>query len=259
MPGNGSGSSSSEAKVGDEARQLLRAATVGSLATASNSEQGWPYASLVLVACDHDASPILLLSDLAEHSRNIKVDSRVSLLIDGTSGTTDRLTGPRVTIFGKAEITLEPGLRNRFLTRHESARTYADFRDFNFYKLNLTGAHFVAGFGRIHRIKAIDFLYDVVGAAELSTCEPEVLEHMNTDHAEAVALYASALVGAPEKGASLTGIDPEGCDLITEVCHGRLSFDAPIVDAAGARAALIDLVARARQVVRQRSDPQQHE
>ena len=259
MPGNDGESSSNGAKVGGEARGLLRAAEVGSLATFSSSPKGWPYASLVLVACDHDASPILLLSDLAEHSRNIKADSRVSLLIDGTLDHADRLTGPRVTLFGEAEITVEPCHRNRFLARHDSARTYADFRDFNFYRLDISGAHSVAGFGRIHRIKAIDFLHDVAGATELSACEPEILEHMNTDHADAVALYASALVDAPGVRAKLTGIDPEGCDLITESGRRRLSFDTPIVDAAGARATLIELAARARRAVRQRSDKAQRE
>ena len=247
----GATSSPDQSAIGTEARRLVRAATIGSLATISQSPEGWPYASLVLLACDYRAAPLLLLSDLAEHSQNIQADNRVSLLIDGTAGHADRLTGPRVSVFGRAEKSADPNHRSRFLARHESAHAYSDFRDFNFYRIDLTEAHFVAGFGRIHRVTANDFLCNLPGAAELSTHETEVLEHMNSDHADAVALYASAMLGASGEGARLTGLDTEGCDVLTDLGQRRLSFDTPIADPAGARRRFIELAQQARRCASQ--------
>ena len=113
-------------RPGDAARRLLRAVDRGALATslaggAEAAAGGWPYASLVLLACDHDAAPLLLISDLAEHSKNIADDPRVGLLIDGTVGRTDPLTGPRVTILGTAEKTDDARFKARFVARHPAA------------------------------------------------------------------------------------------------------------------------------------------
>src|SRR5207245_5935335 len=100
------------------ARRLIRATDKASLATLLD---GAPYASLVLVAVDHDASPILLLSALAEHTRNLAADNRVALLFDGSAGLDEPLSGPRVTVLGRAEATDQPRLTQRFLARHPSA------------------------------------------------------------------------------------------------------------------------------------------
>ena len=91
------------------ARHLMRGCATATLATLGGS--GWPYGSLVLVAADHDASPILLLSTLAEHTKNLLADSRVSLLFDGTAGLAEPLTGARVTVLGRATKTTDPGAR----------------------------------------------------------------------------------------------------------------------------------------------------
>ena len=94
----------------------------------------------------------LLLSDLAEHSRNIAADDRVSLLIDGTVGLEDRLTGPRLTLLGRAARSADPAHRADYLARHQSAELYAGFGDFGFYRVTMDSVHLVAGFGKIHAI-----------------------------------------------------------------------------------------------------------
>ena len=110
------------------ARHLVRAATKASLATLmAKPDEGAPYASLVIIAADHDGAPLLLLSDLAEHSANIARNGRVSLLIDGTAGFEDPLTGPRVSVTGVARRSREARHRTRYLARHPSAERYADF------------------------------------------------------------------------------------------------------------------------------------
>src|SRR5260221_6853954 len=133
------------------ARRLVRPFDRATLAT---SQDGWPYASLVLAAVDQDATPLLLLSDLAEHSKNLKRDSRASLLFDGTAGRDDPLTGPRVTVLGEAKPVADPRLMARFTARHPSAATYAGFADFRLYRLEVARAPLVAGLRRIHAIAA---------------------------------------------------------------------------------------------------------
>src|SRR6516162_2685302 len=115
------------------ARNLLRRLDRASLASALPGDEGtaWPYASLVLVAVDHDLSPILLLSDLAEHAKAIAADDRVSLLYDGTEGLDQPLTGARATLVGRAHRTAEERLMQRFLARHPDATVYAGFKDFH--------------------------------------------------------------------------------------------------------------------------------
>lgn len=232
------------------ARRLLRAASTAALATTERDAEGWPYASLVLVATDHDVTPILLLSDLAEHSRNIAVDGRVSLLVDETDGLDDPLTGPRVTVRGRIARSAEPRHRARFLARHPSAAGYIDFNDFHVYRIAVQSAHFVAGFGSIHTIAANDLRCDAARA--LIEAESDVLDHMNRDHADVVALYARELLGAAGDEARLIGIDGEGCDIRVGPRILRLGFDRPISGPEDARAALVDLAQRARAMMKNR-------
>jgi hypothetical protein len=146
-------------------RKLLRGADRAALATSlpSAAYQAWPYASLVLMAAAKDGSPILFISDLSEHAKNIAADNRVSLLIDGTAGLKDPLTGPRVSILGRAVRADQPELKARFLARHAGAKIYAGFADFHVYRLEVTRAHFVAGFGRIYWIEAAEIIGGTYG------------------------------------------------------------------------------------------------
>jgi len=146
-------------------RKLLRDADRAALATSlpAAAYQAWPYASLVLMAAAKDGSPILFISDLSEHAKNIATDNRVSLLIDGTAGLKDPLTGPRVSILGRAVRADQPDLKARFLARHAGAKIYAGFADFHVYRLEVTRAHFVAGFGRIHWIEAAEIIGEKYG------------------------------------------------------------------------------------------------
>ncbi len=227
------------------ARRLMRALDTATLATAQH-DGGWPYASLVLVAADHDATPLLLISTLAEHTRNLAAEPRVSLLFDGTAGLDSRLTGARVTVLGRAERTDAPHHRQRFLARHPDAAGYAGFGDFAVYQIAIERAHLVAGFGRIDWISAGDLLYPLPAAFPLREQEPGVVGHMNADHADAIQLYATRLLGAGDAGWRMTGCDAEGCDLRRGGEVLRLDFDRPVHSADGARVELVRLVKRAR-------------
>jgi heme iron utilization protein len=136
-----------------QVRRLMQAADRATLAT---SNEGWPFASLVLSALDAVGEPLLLLSDLAEHAKNIKSEPRVSLLYDGTAGLDDPLTGPRVTVLGRARETTDTVRLERFLSRHPSAKLYAGFTDFRLYRVAVERAHLVAGFGKIDWVEGAD-------------------------------------------------------------------------------------------------------
>lgn len=226
-------------------RTLLRALDRASLATNLPGEPaGWPYASLVLVAVDHDLSPILLLSDMAEHTRAIKADGRVSLLFDGTVGLDQPLTGPRATVLGRAVRTADQRLKTRFLTRHPDAALYAGFKDFAFYRVAVERAHLVGGFGKIRWIDAAELAPP--SAPGLAEAEASIVDHMNADHADALQLYAAKLIGRAGEGWTMTGIDPEGLDLRRGGEVARLAFDVPLQAVGEARKVLVDLVGKAR-------------
>ena len=236
---------------GAVARGLLRAADRAALATSLAGHEpvgaeAWPYASLVLLACDHDAAPLLLMSDLAEHSKNIAADPRAALLIDGTAGRTDPLTGPRVTVLGTVEKTEEPRLKARFVARHPSAALYADFADFHLYRVTVTRAHFVAGFGRIHWIEAADLAFDA-GAAGLVESEDSLIQQLD-EKADRLAQLAT---GRRAEGWRVTGIDPEGLDLRREGAVARVEFPAP-VGAADAAVATIEALLQAEKARRKK-------
>jgi len=224
-------------------RRLVRTALKAALATL---EDGHPYASLVLVATEADGAPVLLISRLAVHTRNVEKDPRVTLLFDGTGEEADPLSGPRVTLRGLLHKTERPEALKRFLARHPSAEGYAGFADFSTYAMDVAGAHFIGGFGRIVDIPRSDLLIPIGDAAPLLAAEPDILAHMNADHADAVELYATRLAGCSGAGWRMTGIDPEGLDLASGPRVARVLFDAPLRTPGDARRALAELAARAR-------------
>ena len=217
---------------GEAARALIRALDAATLATAlagDGDESGWPYASLVLVACDFYASPILLISQLAEHTKNIAVDNRVSLLYDGTGQRSDRLSGERVSVLGRAVRDDTPGAAARYLARHPSAEGYAGFADFAFFRVEVTRAHLVAGFGRIDWIDGPDLLFPEIPAVPLADTaeEAELIAEMNKNHPPFVRFLAENL-GLDGDSWRMTGCDPEGCDLRREGNVARIGFPNPV-------------------------------
>lgn len=142
-----------ELPLADEIRQLMRAsrrATLGSLT--ERDGHIFPFASLVVPAIAADAAPILLISDLADHSKNLRRQPQASLLFDGTLDLAEPLTGGRVSLLGEVAITTDAGDRAAYLAQNPSAELYAGFSDFSFYRFTIREALFVAGFGRIHRL-----------------------------------------------------------------------------------------------------------
>jgi putative heme iron utilization protein len=204
------------------AKKLLREGRSGALATLIPGS-GDPYCSLVNIATAADGAPLLLISRLAVHTKNILADPRVSLMIDERKEG-DPLQGARVMLLGTGAATEDPEVRRRYLDRQPEAEMFAGFGDFAFYRLTLKGAHLVAGFGRIVDLKPSDILTEIGDASELVAAEPEILAHMNGDHADACRLYATKLLGAPDGDWRCVGCDPEGLELQQGRTALRLPF-----------------------------------
>ena len=229
-------------------RALVRSLDRASLATMLDGGPAsvWPYASLVLTACDLDASPLLLLSDLAEHTKNLGRDPHASLLFDGTAGHDDPLTGARVTVTGEIIPDSDSLLLERFVNRHPSAAAYAGFKDFRLYRMRVARAHLVAGFGRIHWIEAADLLYPAASFGWLRSAERDILQHMNGDHAATIDLYARALLAVAGEGWRMTGIDPEGSDLRRLGQVARVDFPQTVANLNDVRQVFAALAQSAR-------------
>jgi heme iron utilization protein len=204
------------------AKKLLREGRSGALATLMPGS-GDPYCSLVNVATAADGAPLLLISRLAVHTRNVRSDSRVSLMLDERKEG-DPLQGARVMLMGMAAATEDPEARRRYLNRQPEAEMFAGFADFSFYRIMLKSAHLVAGFGRIVDLEPRHVLTETGDAGELVAAEPEIVAHMNGDHAEAVRLYATKLMGARDGEWRCVGCDPEGLELQLDRTALRLAF-----------------------------------
>jgi putative heme iron utilization protein len=225
------------------AKSLLRTIRAGALATL-DPQEGFPFASLVTVATDHDGSPLFLMSRLSAHTLNLERDPRASLLLAET-GRGDPLAHPRLTLVGRAERAEEPRIRERFLARHPKAKLYVDFPDFSFFRLSVAGGHLNGGFARAAGVTGDALRTDLTGAESLLAAEAEALDHLNRDHPDALRLYATRLAGAPEGPWTASGLDPEGLDLSAGDRTARITFLERVTEPAGLRRVLEDLADRA--------------
>ncbi len=205
-------------------RRVVRACNKAALATSMGGER-LPYVSLVTVGFDHDLSPILLLSGLAEHTRHVMGDGRVALLLDGTEGLDNPQTGPRVTLIGRAERCPLPRCRERFLARHPGAALYADFADFGFWRVSLQRAQFVGGFGR------------AVWFDTPFGLSPEVLARLEA--VESGFLAEKIKINDWQ----VVGLDADGVDVMRDGHFRRLPFPVQVTDAETLRQALAALQA----------------
>ncbi len=224
-------------------RGLIRKASTVSLGTRM-AEDGSAYASLVLMATDPLGRPLLLLSDMAVHGRNIAKDPAISLLVAEDPKGRDPLTLSRVSLQGTAEVIDDVRLLERYVRRFPSARMFSKFKDFRLYRVNVTRGHLVAGFGDIHWVDAPEF---ILGPEALDDADVEigVMDHMNSDHANAVQELASSVseIGGEWE---ICGLDEEGMDFRSGWNYERLLFEKPALSAEEMRIQMIHLLKKIR-------------
>jgi len=217
---------------------LLRAARAGTLATARD---GQPFAALVTPATAPDRSILLLLSDISEHTRQLMAEPRCALLVAGEPESANPQTAPRLTVTGLAARIVDPAQKARWLAVHPYAALYADFGDFALWRITPVAGMLVGGFARATRLKQAMLMADAAAVAAVEAAAPSIMAHCNADHAEAMA----AIAGGGE-GWRMVAVDVDGCDIGREETVRRISWAAPVADAAGVRTELVRLAREAR-------------
>lgn len=217
-----------------EARDLVRSRLNGLLSTLSAEMEGWPFGSVAPYVVDYSGDPILLLSDLAQHSRNIARDPRTSLLVWDDS-VPDIQQGGRVTLLGRASVVeADSALLNRYRRYVPKADDYFRVHDFRFYRLMVERVRYIGGFGSIHWIEGVDYRYSP-DAHALWEAEEGAVRHMLEDHSDVLSLYCRT-AGVEDAAPRLLGIDPEGFDIEAAGRRLRFRFSAPVHDPASLRA-----------------------
>lgn len=229
-------------------RRLLRSARSGSLATLG--QDGHPSASLVSLATDIDGTPLILVSALSSHTGNLEADPRCSLLL-APGGKGDPLAHARITLKLRARKVGRDGeegarIRRRFLARQPKAALYADFGDFAFFALDLESASLNGGFGRAYELTSADLIGEAAAVEALTAMEESAVAHMNEDHADAIQDYATGLLGAEPGAWRMTGIDPDGADLMLGDKVLRLAFPKSAGTSAEVQKVLVELAIAAR-------------
>lgn len=227
---------------GSEARRFTRGQHSGVLSTLSKRVEGFPFGSVAPFMLDHVGRPVILISTLAEHTKNLCANPRVSLIVQPYSP--DMQVTGRVTLLGRAEKLADKSeLGPRYLRFHPQAADYFAMHDFSFYRIEPVRVRWIGGFGRIHWVEPADYLLPPVPLAEQ---EADILAHMNADHPENLRVYCRHVHGLDVLDAEMIGIDPDGFDVRADGRILRFDFDRPINDAQGARAALVALAQAAR-------------
>ena len=244
-------------------RQLIRSCSKGYLSTEfnpslhSNSKislkNKFPYSTFTLVAYDYDSSPIFLLSDLSEHTTNLKSNNLISLMVceeeriyrlfpkfkKQFGNYEDPMSRPRITLIGEVKVTKDLSHKKRFLSRHPAANLYSNFNDMNFYILKIKSAHLIGGFAQVKWFSKSELLCkDFNNFKEM---EFDVIEHMNSHHKESIDLYSTNILKNKTKDWKIVGIDPDGFDLRKGKNLTRLFFEKQLNDAKKLRGVFVNL------------------
>jgi len=228
--------------VGDEARHYLRAHRSGVLSTLSERLAGYPFGSIVPFVLDSSCRPVILVSALAEHTKNLGADPRTSLIVHDYVD--DVQAGARLTLVGKAlPVGDDATARSRYLRSFPAARDLFRLGDFALWAIEPAQLLFIRGFGRIDWISVESFrpLQSRIGEVE-----DDILAHMNADHSDALVAYCRHFHGLQPHAAEMVGIDCDGFNVRADGKLLRFDFDRPVTDAAEARAALVALARAAR-------------
>lgn len=220
------------------ARRLLNHQNLGVLATQSVDVEGYPFGSIAPYVLDYEGQPVMLISEIAQHTRNIKQNNKVSLTVFDRYADDAQAAG-RLTWIGDAEPvnSADTEIRRRYLRYFPASESYFDTHDFSFYCIHLQRARFIGGFGQIFWVEADEMRLP----NPFRQAETGIVKHMNDDHEKALRHYCSALKGIEVQTVAMTGIDGEGFDLLADGRKLRIDFDSPISTVEEARATLAKL------------------
>jgi heme iron utilization protein len=224
-------------KQGNAARTLLLQESFGVLSTVSLDLPGYPFGSVTPYCTDRMCRPIIYISHIAQHTKNIVADSRVSLTVVEKGTSDDVQAQGRVTCIGDARQVdrSDDDVRERYFRCFPTARQYERTHDFEFFRLDLVRVRFIGGFGQIFWVEPAAFM---VTSPFSPIEETRIIQHMNKDHADALSRYAG---GGP---AEMAGIDGEGFDVLQKGKKIRIPFATPVRNMEEARKALVEMARR---------------
>jgi len=227
---------------GNDARRFVRAQFAGVLSTISQRIAGFPFGSVAPFVTDHSGCPVILISTLAEHTKNLDADPRCSLIVQPYSP--DMQTTGRITVIGQA-VRLEDkdALGPRYLRIHPQAQAYFAMHDFHFYRIEPVRVRWIGGFGKIHWVEPENYL---LPAGPLAGQEADILAHMNSDHDHNLMAYCRHVHGVEAEAVEMIGIDPDGFDVRADGQTLRFDFPSLITDAQQAHKALVVLARASR-------------
>lgn len=234
-----------------EAKQFLRSTRSGVLSSFSAKFAGYPFGSVMPFVLGHDCQPIVLISTIAEHTKNIIANPKVSLLV--FAGAEDLHANGRLTLIGEAEQIEkdDADLMARYCRYFPESAGYLAMHDFQFYRINIAQARYIAGFGKMSWLAGEEIANINRPSNEIAALESGMIEHMNADHVDSMLLYCKHFYGIAPCCVSLIGVDCDGFDVEAVIADDikmlRFTFEAPIFDANSARKAFVALskVARA--------------
>lgn len=227
---------------GNEARRFTRGQTSGVLSTLSQRLQGFPFGSVSPFILDHAGRPVILISEIAEHTKNIDADPRVSIIVQPYSP--DMHTTGRTTLIGRAErLADKDSLGPRYLRYFPQAEGYFAMHDFHFYRVEPVKVRWIGGFGRIFWVDPEAYLAD---SGTLAEAEESILAHMNADHADMLRDCCRHFHSVEAESATMIGIDPDGFDVRSADRLLRFEFKSTVTDAETARAALVAMARQCR-------------
>ena len=235
----------------ERVRTLVSRTAVATLSTLSRKHAGFPFGSLMPYALDPQGRPLFLISNMAMHTQNLRVDPRASLFVAQTLTDGDPLGAARATVVGQAEPVPESEVataREGYLTTHENSRSWVDFVDFGFFRLEPVDIYYVGGFGVMGWVAARD--YQEASPDPLAAAAPGIIEHMNADHGDAMILIARSYAGVEATEASMTSVDRLGFYLRLKTADGmkgtRINYPNEVRMPEETRKALIEMVRHAK-------------
>lgn len=229
-----------------EARELLLEQSFGVLSTLSRQVEGYPHGSLTPFCLDYEENPILLISDIAQHTRNIRSDPRVSLTVFDIREP-DVQANPRLTLMADAIAIKEEEseVRNRYVRYFPGSEANFQAHDFGFYRLNPVRCHYIGGFGKVNWLDSDELFY----LNPFSVDEEEyIISHMNEDHAEILRAFCNFYrnMTLPDSASVvMVGVDGEGFDLLVDGRRVRIKFRAEITDSEEVRQQLVAMAKEA--------------
>jgi len=232
--------------LSSEARKFLRSTHSGLLSTISSKFEGYPFGSVAPFVLGHDCQPVILISSIAEHTKNIVSNPKVSLLV--FAGAEDLQANARLTLLGEA-VKIEKNdadLKARYLRYLPQAASYFDMHDFAFYRININQVRYIGGFGKMSWIASSELLNPAQPADNLlASQEASIIEHMNADHTDSLIAYCKHYHQLDVSDTQMLGMDSDGFDikanLGSDIKVLRFEFEQPVHDAQSARAALVQM------------------